>query len=140
MEQLIFSYTIPTTTAQSSKNVNPCRVTNLNAGTNAPKQPSNTFVSSTSKAGPNLNSSITIKNGGTNDHTCSSNIPTSNLYVALSQEFDSENYRRSGEGMESEEEVEVVFDEFANLLKSTSTGASTNTASDSFAILVLFYL
>ncbi|GKF25669.1 hypothetical protein Tco_0081563, partial [Tanacetum coccineum] len=98
----------PTATAQSSKNVNPCRVTNSNAGTN--------------------------------DHTCPSNIPTSNLYVALSQEFDSENYRRSGESVESEEEVKVVFDESTNLLKSTSTGASTNTTSDSFAILVLFYL
>ncbi|GJR90177.1 hypothetical protein Tco_0214188 [Tanacetum coccineum] len=48
----------------------------------------------------------------------SSNIPTSNPYDLLSQEFDPENYTRSGgdpisvqDDMESEEGDEVVFDE-----------------------------
>ncbi|GKE13748.1 hypothetical protein Tco_1421325, partial [Tanacetum coccineum] len=58
------------------------------------------------------------KMGGRKAHTNSSNIPTSNLYELLSQEFDLENYTRNGhdlnlvqDDLESEEEVEVVFNE-----------------------------
>ncbi|GKE41469.1 hypothetical protein Tco_1468753, partial [Tanacetum coccineum] len=67
--------------------------------------------------------SVTVKNGGKNDPTSSSNIPTSNPYSLLSQEFDPENYSRSGGepnsdqvDMKSEREVEVVFDKSVNLV------------------------
>ncbi|GKB64559.1 hypothetical protein Tco_0920745 [Tanacetum coccineum] len=65
-----------------------------------------------------------------------SNIPTSNPYDWLSQEFDPENYTRSVgapnvlDDMESDEEVEVVFDETVNLPNSTKTGVSNYTAQD----------
>ncbi|GKG46033.1 hypothetical protein Tco_0498479, partial [Tanacetum coccineum] len=77
--------------------------------------------------------SATAKKGGLKVPTSSSNIPTSNPYDLLSQEFDPENYSRSKgdpnvlDDMESEEEVEVVFDETTNLISSTKTGASTST-------------
>ncbi|GJV74900.1 zinc knuckle CX2CX4HX4C containing protein [Tanacetum coccineum] len=77
------------------------------------------------------------KMGGRKAPTNSSNILTSNPYDLLSQEFDPENYTRSGcdpnlvqDDMESEEEVEVVFNETTNLLSSSITGASTYTAPD----------
>ncbi|GKD26692.1 hypothetical protein Tco_1232906 [Tanacetum coccineum] len=67
--------------------------------------------------------SDTTKKGGLKAPTSSFNIPTSNLYDMLSQEFNPENYTNSKGGpnlvlddMESEEEVEVVFDEITNLL------------------------
>nr|GEV33687.1 hypothetical protein [Tanacetum cinerariifolium] len=97
--------------APSSKNGNTRGVTNSNAGNYVPKQPSNTFFASTSQASQNLNSKFPVKNGGTNESTCSSNIPTSNPYAALSREFDPETYKRSRDDVESEEEIEVVFDE-----------------------------
>ncbi|GJV99270.1 hypothetical protein Tco_1554522 [Tanacetum coccineum] len=66
---------------------------------------------------------LSSKEGGRKAPTNSSNILTSNPYDLLSQEFDPENYTRSGGDpnlvqydMESEEEVEVVFDETTNLL------------------------
>ncbi|GKA24964.1 hypothetical protein Tco_0710997 [Tanacetum coccineum] len=84
-------------------------------------------------------SSASSKKGGRKAPTNSSNIPTSNPYDLLSQEFDHENYTRSvGDPnlvqnvLESEEEVEVVFDETTNLLSSSITGASTYTAPDVF--------
>ncbi|GJY58684.1 zinc knuckle CX2CX4HX4C containing protein [Tanacetum coccineum] len=53
------------------------------------------------------------------------------LKVSTSKvDFDPETYIRSGEDVDSDEEVEVVYDEFANLLKSTKTRASTSTSSD----------
>ncbi|GKA06081.1 hypothetical protein Tco_0685201 [Tanacetum coccineum] len=55
------------------------------------------------------------------DVPSSSNISTSNPYAALSQEFDH---------VDSEEKVEIVYDESASLLKSTKKGASTSTAFD----------
>nr|GEW93649.1 retrovirus-related Pol polyprotein from transposon TNT 1-94 [Tanacetum cinerariifolium] len=59
--------------------------------------------------------SATVKKGGLKAPTSSSNIRTSNPYYSLSQEFDPNNYTRSGgdvqDDFESEEEVEVVFDE-----------------------------
>ncbi|GJZ70899.1 hypothetical protein Tco_0634750 [Tanacetum coccineum] len=60
----------------------------------------------------------------------SSNILTSNPYASLSQDFDPETYIRSREDVDSDEEVEVSYDESANLLKSTKTGASTSMTSD----------
>ncbi|GJZ49287.1 hypothetical protein Tco_0603477 [Tanacetum coccineum] len=66
-------------------------------------------------------SSYTAKNGGTNDPTSSSNIPTSNLYASLSHEFDYENYIRSAGVLESKEEVKGVYDESANLSRMTET-------------------
>ncbi|GKC41378.1 hypothetical protein Tco_1059100, partial [Tanacetum coccineum] len=53
----------PKVAAPSSKNGNTRGVTNSNAGNYAPKQPSNTFVASTSQAGQNLNSKFPVKNG-----------------------------------------------------------------------------
>nr|GEX95297.1 hypothetical protein [Tanacetum cinerariifolium] len=97
--------------APSSKNGNTRGVMNSNTGNYVPKQPSNTFVASTSQASQNLNSKFPVKNEGTNESTCSSNIPTSNPYATLSREFDSETYKRSRDDVESEEEIEVVFDE-----------------------------
>lgn len=69
-------------------------------------------------------SSASSMKGGCKAPTNSSNIPTSNSYDLLSQEFDPENYTRRGgdpnqDDMESEEEVEVVFDETTNLLSSS---------------------
>ncbi|GKB67630.1 zinc knuckle CX2CX4HX4C containing protein, partial [Tanacetum coccineum] len=59
--------------------------------------------------------SASAKKGGLKAHTSSSNIPISNPYDLLSQEFDPDNYTRSGgdlqDDLESGEEVEVVFDE-----------------------------
>ncbi|GKC84909.1 hypothetical protein Tco_1140626 [Tanacetum coccineum] len=118
----------PKAVAPSSKNGNARGVTNLNAGNSAPKQP--TFVSSNSQAGQNLNLKFPVKNGCTKDPTYSCNIPTSNQYAALSREFDPEIYIRSRDYVESEEDVEVVFDESTNLLESTRSGASTYMASD----------
>ncbi|GKD37583.1 hypothetical protein Tco_1257790 [Tanacetum coccineum] len=78
-------FPVPKVAARSSKNGNTRGVTNSNARNYAPKQPSNTFVASTSQAGQNLNSKFPVKNG------------------ALSREFDSETYKRSGDDVESEE-------------------------------------
>ncbi|GJV92475.1 putative reverse transcriptase domain-containing protein [Tanacetum coccineum] len=67
----------------------------------------------------------------------SSTVPTSNAYDLLSQEFDPEIYTRSGgdsdalNDMESEKEVEVVFDEIVNL-NITIMEISTFTAPDDF--------
>ncbi|GJT69213.1 hypothetical protein Tco_1028499 [Tanacetum coccineum] len=83
-------------------------------------------------------SSASSKKGGRKAPTNSTNIPTSNPYDLLSQEFDHENYTSVGDPnlvhnvLESEEEVEVVFDETTNLLSSSITGASTYTAPDVF--------
>ncbi|GKE00543.1 zinc knuckle CX2CX4HX4C containing protein [Tanacetum coccineum] len=80
--------------------------------------------------------SVTAKKEGLQVPTSSSNIPIYNPYDLLSQEFDPENYSKSRgdphvlDDMESEEEVEVVFDETVNLLKSIKMGASTYTALD----------
>nr|GFA21382.1 hypothetical protein [Tanacetum cinerariifolium] len=80
-----------------------------------------------------LNGSTSAKDGK-NDPTSSSNFPTPNPYSLLSQELDPENYSRSGGepnsvqvDMERDEEVEVVFDESANLLSGSKTEASTST-------------
>ncbi|GJU60064.1 hypothetical protein Tco_1237830 [Tanacetum coccineum] len=67
----------------------------------------------------------------------SSTILTSNAYDLLSQEFDPDIYTRSGgdpdalDDMESEKEVEVVFDEIVNL-NITIMEISTFTAQDGF--------
>ncbi|GKC54502.1 hypothetical protein Tco_1077247, partial [Tanacetum coccineum] len=104
----------------------------------------NTFVHTSSTKQPakavDIQSSsynrVTGKKGGLKTPTSSSNIPTSNPYDLLAREFDPENFTRSGgdvqDDMESEEEVEVVFDETTNLPSSTITGASTYTAPDAF--------
>ncbi|GJS63841.1 hypothetical protein Tco_0678405 [Tanacetum coccineum] len=70
--------------------------------------------------------------------TSSSNIPTFDPYDLLSQDFDPENCMRNvGElnsaldDMESEEEVEVIYDETTNL-DSTIMRACTYTAPDAF--------
>nr|GEZ12401.1 hypothetical protein [Tanacetum cinerariifolium] len=83
--------------------------------------------------------SASSKKGGRKAPTNSSNISTSNPYDLLSQEFNPENYTRGGgdpnlvqDDMESEEEVEIVFDEATNLLSSSIMGASTYTAPDVF--------
>ncbi|GKB48784.1 hypothetical protein Tco_0899537 [Tanacetum coccineum] len=94
-------------------------------------------VSTSAKDGPNIVSknqpakavdipsssytNVTTKKGGQQVSTSLSNVPTSNPYDWLSQEFDPENYTRSGgcpnvlDDIKSEEEVEVVFDETVNL-------------------------
>ncbi|GKE41893.1 hypothetical protein Tco_1469177 [Tanacetum coccineum] len=81
-------------------------------------------------------SSVAARKGVLKASTSSSNIPTSNPYDLLSQDFDPENYTRSGgelnsalDDTESEEEVEVVFDK-TNNLSSIITGASAYTAPD----------
>nr|GEY80389.1 hypothetical protein [Tanacetum cinerariifolium] len=83
-----------------------------------------------------LHLSVAVRKGVLRVSTSSSNIPTSNPFDLLFQDFDHENYTRSGgepnlaqDDKESEEEVEVVFDETTNL-SSTITGASTYTAHD----------
>ncbi|GKE48358.1 hypothetical protein Tco_1479616 [Tanacetum coccineum] len=60
--------------------------------------------------------SVATRNGVLKASTSSSNIPTSNSYDLLPQEFDPENYTRSGgepnltqDDMKSEEEIEVVL-------------------------------
>ncbi|GKE18103.1 zinc knuckle CX2CX4HX4C containing protein, partial [Tanacetum coccineum] len=78
----------------------------------------------------------TAKKVGRQVPTSSSNNPISNPYDLLSQEFDPENCSRSKgdpnvlDDMESEEEVEFVFDETVNLLKSTKMRVNTYMAPD----------
>ncbi|GJT39429.1 hypothetical protein Tco_0939294 [Tanacetum coccineum] len=74
--------------------------------------------------------SVSAKNKGTNVPTSSSNIPTSNPYELSS--YDLENHTRSGgepilvqDDFKSGEEVEIAFDEYANLLSGTKTWEST---------------
>ncbi|GJY86588.1 hypothetical protein Tco_0500614, partial [Tanacetum coccineum] len=89
-------------------------------------------VSISSKDGPNkqpakvvdIPLSSSTRKGGSQIPTSSSNIPTSNPYDLLSQEYNPENYKRSGDDLESEKEFEVVYDESDNLRNSTKTWAT----------------
>nr|GEZ01646.1 hypothetical protein [Tanacetum cinerariifolium] len=67
-------------------------------------------------------SSSAAKKGYPQIPTFSSNILTSNPYDLLSQKFDPKNYKKSRDDPESEEEVEVLFDESVNLLNSKNEG------------------
>nr|GEU35649.1 ribonuclease H-like domain, reverse transcriptase, RNA-dependent DNA polymerase [Tanacetum cinerariifolium] len=73
--------------------------------------------------------SFTAKKGSRQIPTSSFNIPISNPYDFLSHEFDPENYSRSGgdsnvvDDMQSEQELEFVFVEIVNLLKSDAEEA-----------------
>ncbi|GKC81361.1 hypothetical protein Tco_1137078, partial [Tanacetum coccineum] len=83
-------------------------------------QPIKPKVGFESKAHGNL-----ARNGAPNvsSPTTINGVPKVSNYakVALSQEFDN---------VDSEEKVEIVYDESASLLKSTKKGASASTASD----------
>ncbi|GKE71142.1 hypothetical protein Tco_1529214 [Tanacetum coccineum] len=74
------------------------------ATTSAPKK-GTTNVSNASKSSTMLKTTVTS--------TMNDNIPVSNLYSALDEE--------------SEEEMENVYDESANLLQSKKTGGSSST-------------
>nr|GEW11118.1 hypothetical protein [Tanacetum cinerariifolium] len=108
----------PNAHRNSSKNVAPSVSTFAKDGHT--KQPTKAI---------DIPSSSSAKKRGPQIHTSSSNVPNSNPYDLLSQEFDPENYKRTWDDPESEEEVKVICDESINLLNDIKPGA-TYTALD----------
>ncbi|GKC50616.1 zinc knuckle CX2CX4HX4C containing protein [Tanacetum coccineum] len=65
-----------------------------------------------------------------NDGPSRNRVPKVSTSAKVSQNNSKSHLKLSGEDVDSDEKVEVVYDESANLLKSTKTRASTSTTSD----------